>query len=99
MKAFIVDRYKKKGALRFGEMPEPELRDEDVLVQVHAAGANMLDSKIRNGEFKPILPYRPPFILGLDVAGTVVRIGWKARWFMPGDLSPISHPRMSRVDC
>jgi len=32
MKAFIVDRYKKKGALRFGEMPEPELRDDDVLV-------------------------------------------------------------------
>ena len=73
MKAFIVDRYKKKGALRFGDMPEPELRDDDVLVQVHAAGLNQLDSKIRDGEFKLILPYRPPFILGHDVAGTVVR--------------------------
>jgi NADPH:quinone reductase-like Zn-dependent oxidoreductase len=96
MKAFIVDRYKKKGALRFGEMPEPELRDEDVLVQVHAAGANMLDSKIRNGEFKPILPYRPPFILGHDVAGTVVRIGSKARRFKPGD-EIYARPRDGRV--
>jgi NADPH:quinone reductase-like Zn-dependent oxidoreductase len=74
MKAFIVDRYQKKGAVRFGEMPEPELGDDDVLVQVHAAGANMLDSKIRDGEFKLILPYPPPFILGHDVAGTVVRL-------------------------
>jgi hypothetical protein len=32
MKAFILDAYKKKGALRFGDMPEPELRDKDVLV-------------------------------------------------------------------
>jgi len=31
-KAFIVDRYKKKGALRFGDMPEPALRDDEVLV-------------------------------------------------------------------
>src|SRR5258708_152052 len=68
MKAFIVDRYKKKGALRFGEMPEPELRDDDVLVQIHAAGLNLLDSKIRDGEFKLILPYRLPLILGNDAA-------------------------------
>ena len=53
MKAFIVDRYKKKGALRFGDMPEPALRDDDVLVEIHAAGLNLLDSKIRDGEFKP----------------------------------------------
>jgi hypothetical protein len=32
MKAFIVDRYKKKGALRLGDMPEPALRDDDRVV-------------------------------------------------------------------
>src|SRR6266700_6903946 len=85
MKAFIVDRYKKKGALRFGEMPEPELRDDDVLVQIHAAGLNVLDSKIRDGEFKLILPYRLPLILGNDVAGVVVKVGPKVRNFKPGD--------------
>ena len=58
-----------------GEMPDPELREDDVLVQVHAAGVNLLDSKIRNGEFKLILPYRLPLILGHDVAGVVVRVG------------------------
>ncbi len=58
MRAFIVDQYKKKGALRLGDVPEPVLQDDDVLVQAHAVGLNLLDSKIRSGEFKPILPYR-----------------------------------------
>jgi len=85
MKAFVVDRYKSKDAVRLGEMPEPEVRDDDVLVQVHAASLNQLDFKIRDGEFKLILPYRLPLVLGNDVAGVVVRVGSKARRFKPLD--------------
>lgn len=85
MKAFILDRYGKKSRLRLGEMPEPELRDDEVLVQVHAAGVNLLDSKIKSGEFKLVLPYRLPLILGHDVAGVVVRVGPQVRQFKPGD--------------
>ena len=51
MKVFILDRYKKRGALRFGDMPDPQLRDGDVLVEIHAAGLNQTHSKIRDGEF------------------------------------------------
>jgi NADPH:quinone reductase-like Zn-dependent oxidoreductase len=96
VKAFILDRYKKKGSLRFGDMPEPALQDDDVLVEIHAAGLNLLDSKIRDGEFKLILPYRPPLILGHDVAGTVVRVGSKVRQFKLGD-EVYARPRDSRV--
>lgn len=96
MRAFIVDRYRKKGALRLGEMPEPALREDDVLVEVRAAGLNLLDSKIRDGEFKLILPYRPPFILGHDVAGTVVRVGSSVRRFKPGD-EVYARPRDGRI--
>ncbi len=85
MKAFILDKYGGKVPLRLGEMPEPELRDDEVLVEVHAAGLNLLDSKIKNGEFKLILPYRLPLILGHDVAGIVVRVGPRVRGFKPGD--------------
>src|SRR5438093_4531292 len=85
MKAFILDRYGSADRVRAGEMPDPELREDDVLVQIHAAGVNLLDSKIRNGEFKRILPYRLPVILGHDVAGIVVRVGPRARRFKPGD--------------
>ncbi|MGG6894632.1 MULTISPECIES: NADP-dependent oxidoreductase [Rhizobium] len=85
MKAFLIDRYAKGGALRLGESPAPDLRDNDVLVEVHAASVNLLDAKIRDGEFKLILPYRLPLILGNDVAGVVVRVGSKVRHFKPGD--------------
>src|SRR5436190_18277995 len=85
MKAFILDHYGSADRVRAGEMPEPELREDDVLVQIHAAGVNLLDSKIRNGEFKRILPYRLPLILGHDAAGVVVRVGSRVRRFKPGD--------------
>lgn len=85
MKAFVLERYGKKRALKSTEMPEPELRDDEVLVEVHAAGVNLLDSKIRDGEFKPILPYRLPLVLGHDVAGVVVRVGRRVQQFRPGD--------------
>jgi NADPH:quinone reductase-like Zn-dependent oxidoreductase len=85
MKAFVVDRYGKKRALRSAEMPTPELRDDEVLVEVHAAGVNLLDSKIRDGEFKLILPYRLPLILGHDVAGVVVKAGSRVQNFKVGD--------------
>ena len=85
MKALILDRYGKDERLRLGEMPTPELRDDDVLVQIHAAGVNPLDSKIRDGAFKLILPYRLPLILGHDVAGVVVKVGPRVRQFKLGD--------------
>lgn len=85
MKAFTVDRYGKKVSLRATDVPEPVLRDDEVLIEVHATGVNLLDSKIRSGEFKLILPYRTPFVLGHDVAGVVVRVGPRVRHFKPGD--------------
>ena len=85
MKAIIVDRYGSKDGVRVAEMPRPELRQDDVLVQNHAAGVNPLDSKIRDGAFKTILPYRLPLILGNEVAGVVERVGSRVRWFKPGD--------------
>src|SRR6266508_1130446 len=85
MKAFIVDRYGSTDGLRAGDMPDPQLREDDVLVQIHAAGVNPLDSGIRDGVFKRILPYRLPLILGNDVAGVVVRVGARVRKFKPGD--------------
>jgi NADPH:quinone reductase-like Zn-dependent oxidoreductase len=96
LRAFVVDQYKKKGPLRLANVPEPALRDNDVLVRIQAAAVNLLDSKVRDGEFKPLLPYRPPFVLGHDVAGTVVRTGLKVRGFEVGD-AIYARPRDHRV--
>ncbi len=96
MKAFILDKYKKKSLLRLGDMPEPTLRDNEVLVEIHAAGVNPLDSKIRDGEFKLILHYRLPFVLGHDLAGVVRKVGSKVRHFEPGD-EVYARPRDGRI--
>src|SRR5712692_4286290 len=85
MKAFIVDGYGNADRVRSKVVPDPEMRDDDVLVQIHAAGVNPLDSKIRDGEFKLILPYRLPLILGNELAGVVVRVGSRVVQFKPGD--------------
>ncbi|GGH16748.1 NADP-dependent oxidoreductase [Silvibacterium dinghuense] len=96
MKAFVVDKYKKKGALALVNVPEPKLQDNDVLIRIQAAAVNLLDSKVRDGEFKLLLPYRPPFVLGHDVAGTVVKTGPKVRKFKVGD-AVYARPRDHRV--
>jgi NADPH:quinone reductase-like Zn-dependent oxidoreductase len=85
MKAYIINRYGKHVALQATELPTPEIGESDVLVQIHAAGVNLLDSKIKSGEFKLILPYRLPLVLGHDVAGVVVSVGSRVRQFKPGD--------------
>ncbi|MFJ4141267.1 NADP-dependent oxidoreductase [Pseudomonas sp. NPDC089734] len=85
MKAFLIDRYGKDVAGDVTEAPEPHVGDFDVLVETHAASVNVLDLKIRKGEFKLILPFSMPLILGNDVAGTVKRVGAKVSRFRAGD--------------
>ncbi|MDT9633404.1 NADP-dependent oxidoreductase [Pseudomonas marginalis] len=84
MKAFLIDRYGKHQG-RLAEVPDPEPGIHDVLVKVHASSVNQLDSKISKGEFKLILPYTFPLIMGNDLAGVVVRVGSGVRTFKPGD--------------
>jgi alcohol dehydrogenase len=85
MKAFILDRYGSNDGVRAGEMPDPEMHDDDVFVQIYAASVNPVDLKIRDGKLKLVLPYRLPFALGNDLAGVVVRVGSGVRRFKPGD--------------
>jgi NADPH:quinone reductase-like Zn-dependent oxidoreductase len=85
MKAFIVTRYGKNESLQLTEIATPVIKENDVLMQIHAAGVNLLDSKIRNGEFKMILPYKTPFTLGHDAAGVITTVGSKVSKFKVGD--------------
>jgi NADPH:quinone reductase-like Zn-dependent oxidoreductase len=95
MKAFVVEEYG-KGGLRAAQVPEPAVGDRDVLVRVHAAGVNPLDKMVRDGEFKRLLKYRTPFVLGHDVAGVVTRAGSAVRGFEVGD-EVYARPRDLRI--
>ena len=94
MRAFTISSY--ASPLHETEAPEPVVGAGDVLVQVQAAGLNQLDEKIRLGEFKQILPYQLPIILGHDVAGTVIRVGAQVSGFKPGD-EVYARPRDHRI--
>ena len=54
MKAFVIDRYKPADGGHLADVDDPVPGAGQMLVQVHAAGVNQLDAKIRNGEFKMI---------------------------------------------
>jgi NADPH:quinone reductase-like Zn-dependent oxidoreductase len=95
MKAFVVERYGKSG-LRAACVPEPAVGPRDVLVRVSAASINPLDKMLRNGEFKLLLKYRTPFVLGHDVAGVVTRVGADVRDYKLGD-EVYSRPRDLRI--
>lgn len=94
MRAFGINNYKEP--LIEIEVAEPIVGDGDVLVKVQAAGLNQLDEKIRLGEFKQILPYKFPLVLGNDVAGTVLSVGAAVRRFKPGD-EVYARPRKDRI--
>lgn len=83
MRAFVVSRY--KGPLHEADVPEPVGGAHDVLIQVQAAGLNVLDEKIRSGEFRSFLRYKLPQVMGNDVAGTVIGVGAEVRGFALGD--------------
>jgi NADPH:quinone reductase-like Zn-dependent oxidoreductase len=85
MKAFIIKKYSKKEKLQLTEVAEPIAKENEVLVQIHAAGVNLLDSMIKLGDFKLFLPYKTPIINGHDMAGTVVKVGLGVRKFKIGD--------------
>ncbi|WP_019069058.1 NADP-dependent oxidoreductase [Streptomyces hokutonensis] len=94
MRAFVVTKYKEP--LQEADVPEPTVGEHDVLVRVEAAGLNPLDEKIRAGEFKQVLPYKLPLILGNDVAGTVIGVGTAVRGFKPGD-EVYARPHQDRI--
>lgn len=95
MKAFIVEKYGKSG-LRAAQVPDPTIGPRDVLVRVSAASINPLDKMVRNGEFKLLLRYKTPFVLGHDLAGVVTQVGADVRDYKVGDMV-YARPRDLRI--
>ncbi|MGW3747148.1 NADP-dependent oxidoreductase [Streptomyces sp. NPDC005146] len=95
MKAFVIEHYGKDG-LHAADVPRPQPGPREVLVKVSAASINPLDKLVRDGEFKQLLKYKPPFVLGHDVAGTVTSVGSAVRGFNVGD-EVYARPRDLRI--
>jgi len=85
MKALTFKRYGKSPEIGLSEVPHPTLKDDELLVQVHAAGLNPIDYVVPTGMFKPVLHFQLPATLGSDLAGVVTEVGRNVTRFKPGD--------------
>ena len=85
MKAIVVHQYGGPEVLKFEEVPDPVAGPGEVLVRVAAASVNPIDTKRRAGLTKDFYPIKFPGLIGVDVAGTVVKVGPGVEGFTAGD--------------
>ena len=95
MRAFVVTHYGPDG-LEAADVPTPVVGPRDVLINIRAASINPLDKMVRNGEFKQLIKYERPFILGHDLAGVITQVGSGGRGFEVGD-EVYARPRDLRI--
>jgi NADPH2:quinone reductase len=82
MRAIVMHSFGGPEVLTLEERPEPQLRDTDVLVAVHASSVNPVDTKVRANASAA---RKLPLILGYDVSGVVIRCGARVTQWRPGD--------------
>jgi len=91
MKAIICPKYGSPDVLQLQEVVKPVPREDEVLIQIHAASLNSRDLRMLRAHpfFIRLMPgglFRPKNrILGADVAGLVEAIGCNIKQFKPGD--------------
>ncbi|MCG6494422.1 NADP-dependent oxidoreductase [Kitasatospora sp. A2-31] len=85
MKAITYRSYGGPDVLEYGDVPEPKLGPDSVLVRVAAASVNPVDWKIQAGYLDGVLDVVFPVIPGWDVAGVVEQVGVGVTEFAPGD--------------
>lgn len=85
MKALVLKGYGKNARVDFETLPTPVIKDNEILVRIHAVGLNPIDNMIPQGTFKPVLRFTLPAVMGSDLAGTVVETGSNVTCFRVGD--------------
>jgi NADPH:quinone reductase-like Zn-dependent oxidoreductase len=85
MKAIVVHQYGGPEVLKFEQYPDPVPGSGEVLVRVAATSVNPIDYKRRAGLTKDFYPMRFPSLIGIDIAGTVVKVGSGVEDFSVGD--------------
>lgn len=90
MKAMTIPATGEPAVLTLADVEKPTPGDHELLIEVHAAGLNPVDVKIRDGRFRAPLNF--PVTPGFDVSGRVAAIGSQVTKFRPGDAVFASPP-------
>lgn len=85
MKAAIINQYGTSQELYVTDVPEPDVDTHDVLIRVHVAGVNPVDTKVREGAMKLMLSGDFPKTLGAECAGVIKEVGLMVTDLQPGD--------------
>jgi NADPH:quinone reductase-like Zn-dependent oxidoreductase len=85
MKAIVVHQYGGPEVLKFEDYPDPVAGPDEVLVRVAAASVNPIDYKRRAGLTRDFYPMQFPSLIGVDISGTVIKIGTRVGDFSIGD--------------
>lgn len=85
MKAAQINQYGGPDIISVVDIPTPELRPDQLLIEVHASSINPFDSKIRSGAMQEMIPLTFPVTLGGDIAGIVTQVGSDVAGFAIGD--------------
>src|ERR1700729_3623342 len=85
MKAIVVHEYGGPEVLKYEEYPDPVPGTGEVLVRVAASSVNPIDYKRRAGLTRDFYPIKFPGLIGVDIAGTVVKTGPGVEGFSVGD--------------
>lgn len=85
MKAVYIDEFGGPDVITIGDLPVPEVKPDQVLIKVAAAGVNPVDWKIREGYLTAAFDHCLPVILGWDMAGIIETVGEDVAGFRPGD--------------
>jgi NADPH:quinone reductase-like Zn-dependent oxidoreductase len=96
VKAVQIHEYGTAAGLRYADVADPIVNDDDILIRVIGSSVNPVDWKIRAGHMKDLIPFQMPFIPGWDVSGVVESIGNSVSSFSIGD-SVYARPDITRA--
>ena len=85
MLSYVLTRYGDASGMQLREVPDPSPAADEVLVEVHAAGLNPVDYKIRQGKLRPLFQLDLPLVTGSELAGVVIETGQAVTRFSVGD--------------
>jgi NADPH:quinone reductase-like Zn-dependent oxidoreductase len=85
MKASFIAGYGGTEVIRYGDLPDPVMQKNQILIEVKAVSINPVDYKTISGIIRIVSGFKFPKIIGSDYAGVIMNVGSEVTGLKPGD--------------